>query len=81
MFSWKEFEKSKKILSHVGGHRYKEEWGQHHLKIRPNELLDWFEFLKEDLGFFTLTEIAGLDRGEIKPKFEIVYHLLNICTF
>ncbi len=80
MFSWKEFEKSKKILSHVGGHRYKEEWGQHHLKIRPNELLDWFEFLKEDLGFFTLTEIAGLDRGEINPKFEVVYHLLNMGT-
>lgn len=78
MFSWKEFEKTKQILSHVGGSRYKEEWGQHHLKIRPNELLDWFEFVKEDLGFFTLTEIAGLDRNNVLPKFEIVYHLLNM---
>lgn len=78
MFSWKEFEKSKQILSHVGGNRYKEEWGQHHLKIRPNELLDWFEFVKEDLGFFTLADIAGLDRGTTTPKFEIVYHLLNM---
>lgn len=78
MFSWKEFEKTKNILSHFGGNNYKDEWGQHHLKIRPNELLDWFEFVKEDLGFFTLSEMAGLDRGDIYPKFEIVYHLLNM---
>lgn len=76
MFSWKEFEKTKAVLSHSGGKRYKDEWGQHHIFIRPLELLDWMEFLKEDMGFFTLNEIAGQDTGD--NSFEIVYHLLNM---
>lgn len=76
MFSWKEFEKTKAILSHSSGERYKDEWGQHHVSVRPNELLDWMEFVREDLDFFTLSEIAGYDLGE--NSFEIVYHLLNM---
>jgi NADH-quinone oxidoreductase subunit C/D len=78
MFNWKEFEKTKKILSHVGSNRYKDEWGQHHLYVRPNELLDWMEFLKEDLGFFTLSEIVANDRGD--NTFEIVYSFLNMSS-
>lgn len=76
MFSWKEFEKNKEVLSHMGGQRYKDEWGQHHLTVSLNELLDWVEFLKEDLGYFTLTEIAAgsLEDGRI----ELIYHLLNM---
>ncbi len=80
MFKWKEFEKSKDILSHVGGKRYKAEWGQHHLYVRPNELLDWMEFLKEDLGFFLMTDMAALDTAGGKFDFEIVYNLLNMGT-
>jgi NADH-quinone oxidoreductase subunit C/D len=76
MFSWKEFEKTKEILSHVGGRRYKDEWVQHHLTIRPNELLDWMEFLKEDLGFFTMSEMVAHEKED--DQFEIVYHLLNM---
>ncbi len=71
MFSWKEFEKLKQILSHMGGSRYRDDWGQHHLTIRPIDLLDWIKFLKEDLGFFTMTDIAS--RAD-----EVVYHLLNM---
>jgi NADH-quinone oxidoreductase subunit C/D len=78
MFNWKEFEKSKDILSHVGGKRYKAEWGQHHLYVRPNELLDWIEFLKEDLGFFSMSEMAAMDTAGDKYDFEIVYNLLNM---
>lgn len=78
MFSWKEFEKTKAILSHVAGGTYKDEWGQHHINVRPNQFLDWIEFIKEDLGFFTLGEIAGVD---LQGKgFELVYHLLNMET-
>lgn len=76
MFSWKEFEKTKAVLSHAGGKRYRDEWGQHHIKVRPNEFSDWVEFVKEDLGFFTLSEIAAIDLGN--DSFEIVYHLLNM---
>ena len=76
MFKWKDFEKNKHILSHLGGRNYSSELGQHHLRIRPDEILDWMEFLKQDLDFFTLTEIAGFDRGN--SQFEIIYHLLNM---
>jgi NADH-quinone oxidoreductase subunit C/D len=75
MFDWKEFEKIKKILSHVGGIHYMDKLGQHHLKVRPDELLDWIEFIKEDLGFLTLSEIAGFERSS---ECEVIYHLLNM---
>lgn len=75
MFNWKEFEKSQSILSHVGGDRYHADWGQHHLRVRPNELQDWMEFLKEDLGFLTLADIACTEQNE---RLEVVYHLLNM---
>lgn len=78
MFNWKEFEKSRDILSHVGGKRYRPEWGQHHLYVRPNELLDWMEFLKEDLGFFSMSEMAAVDTSGGKYDVEIVYNLLNM---
>ena len=81
MFSWKEFEKLKQVLSQAGGDRYKAEGGQHHLSIRPTEILDWVEFLKEDLGYLTMVEIAGEDLGlAAQPRFEIVYHVLNMGT-
>jgi NADH-quinone oxidoreductase subunit C/D len=78
MFNWKEFEKSKNILSHVGGNCYKAELGQHHLYVRPNVLLDWIEFIKDDLGFFSMSEIVAFDRSGEKYDFEIVYNLLNM---
>lgn len=78
MFSWKEFEKSKAILSHLGGNRYREEWGQHHIFIRPTELMDWMEFLREDLGFFTLVDLVAIETSA--KAHELVYHLLNMGT-
>lgn len=78
MFSWKEFEKSRNIFSHMSGLRYRDENGQHHLWVKPYTLLDWVEFLKDDLGFFTLIDIAAHDEGS--DVFEIVYHLLNMGT-
>lgn len=77
MFSLNEFEKTKQTLSHVGGSEYSAELGQHHLTIRPTTLLDWMEFLKDDLGFFSMTEIVAHDQSE-GHDFEIVYHLLNM---
>lgn len=76
MFNWKEFEKTKEILSHVGGKKYHDEWNQHHLVVRPNELLDWMEFLKEDLGFFTLAELTGIEKHQ--NEYELVYNLFNM---
>jgi NADH-quinone oxidoreductase subunit C/D len=78
MFSWKEFEKTKNILSRSGGTRYRDDWGQHHISIGPIDLMDWMELLKDDLGFFTLSEIVGIDHGN--HHFELVYHLLNMGT-
>src|SRR5690606_11491069 len=77
MFNWKEFENTKQILSHMGGTGYRDSWGLHNLNVRPIDLLDWIKFLKEDMGYLTLVDIAGLDCG---PGLEIVYHLLNMGT-
>lgn len=77
MFNWKEFEKTKQVLSHMGGSRYTESWGLHNLTVRPIDLLDWIKFLKEDMGYLTLVDVAGNDCG---PGIEIVYHLLNMGT-
>lgn len=81
MFSWKKFEKTKEILSHMGGKHYYDRWGQHHLELRPVHLLDWIKFLKEDLDYLNLTELAALDHGtEREFRFEVVYHLLSMGT-
>jgi len=77
MFNWKEFENTKQVLSHMGGTSYCDIWGIHNINVRPIYLLDWIKFLKEDMGYLTLVDIAGLDHG---PGLEIVYHLLNMGT-
>ncbi|WPU66192.1 NADH-quinone oxidoreductase subunit D-related protein [Peredibacter starrii] len=81
MFNWKEFEKTKQVLSHVGGRRYRDDWGQHHLTVRPTELIDWIELIKEDLNYLTLAEIAAVENNIDKEyRFELVYHFLNMGT-
>jgi NADH-quinone oxidoreductase subunit C/D len=76
MFNWKSFEKSKAVLSHLGGASYREWLGQHHLYIRPKDLLDWVELLRDDLGFITLSDIAAKKTSE--SSCELVYHFLNM---
>lgn len=81
MFNWKEFEKTKAILSHAGGRRYRDDWGQHHLTIRPTDLIDWVELIKDDLNYLTLAEMAAIEHGLDKEyRFEVVYHFLNMGT-
>lgn len=76
MFNWNEFEKIGNILSHMAGEAYGGALGQHHLEVRPIDLLDWVNFLKDDLDFLSLQEVAGLERSD--GKIELVYHLLNM---
>jgi NADH-quinone oxidoreductase subunit C/D len=79
MFSWKEFEKTKKIL--LQDSSYQESSGQHHITVRPVNLLRWVELAGEDLGFLTLVEIAGVDLLEDKNslyRFRLTYHFLNM---
>lgn len=81
MFSWKEFQKTKVVLSQDSS--YQDLVGQHHVTIRPVNLIKWIELAKEDLGFLTLVEIAGVDlKGVYKNEysFELTYHLLNMGT-
>ncbi len=81
MFNWKDFEKNKLILSQ--DESYVDQAGQHHVFVRPINLLRWIEMSREDLGFLTLVEIAGADYlgdSEKKFRFELVYHLLNMGT-
>ena len=79
MFSWKEFQKTKVILSQDSS--YQDLAGQHHVTIRPVNLIRWIELAKEDLGFLTLVELAGVDVRTIdnyQYQFELTYHLLNM---
>lgn len=81
MFSWKSFEKNKVIFSQAAS--YRDLAGQHHVTIRPVELSRWIELASEDLGFFTLVDIAGADLGDLENsqyRFELTYHLLSMGT-
>ena len=79
MFSWKQFEESKVILSQASS--YQSSAGQHDIKIRPVDLLKWISLLKEDLGFLTLVDISAIDNSEdpnSNHQFEIIYVLFNM---
>lgn len=81
MFNWEEFQKTKSIFSQHKS--YQDLIGQHHVTIRPVDLLRWVELANEDLGFFTLVDIAGVDLKNVYNnmyQFELTYHLLNMGT-
>lgn len=84
MFNWKEFDKAKHIFGQVGEAFYKDFQGQHHVTIRPKDLLRWMEFVREDLGYLTLVDVVGVDLSYfMRPhahRFELIYHLLNMGT-
>lgn len=81
MFSWKEFERAKSILSEAGRGHYHEALGQHHVTVRPKDLLRWMEFISDDLGYVVLLDMTCSDLGEDQThRFELVYHLLNMGT-
>ncbi len=79
MFNWKEFEKTKVILSQSSS--YYDFGSQHNVIIRPIDLVRWIEMIREDLGFLTLVEISGADiRGifDNDYDFNLTYHFLNM---
>ncbi|HXH30451.1 MAG TPA: NADH-quinone oxidoreductase subunit C [Bacteriovoracaceae bacterium] len=80
MFNWKDFERTKQVLSHVGRESYQDHRGQHHIFSRPVNLLDWASLFKEDMGYLTLIDVVGMDHGADSgaQRFEIIYHLLNM---
>jgi NADH-quinone oxidoreductase subunit C/D len=81
MFNWKAFEKTKVVLSQDNS--YQDLVGQHHITIRPVNLVRWIELACDDLGFFTLVDIAGVDLREVEGsqyQYELTYHLLNMGT-
>lgn len=82
MFNWKDFERVQNIFGQVGAEHYRMEWGQHHVDLRPKDLVRWLEMLKDDLGYLTLVDMAGVDRLNLDHKtgcrFELVYHFLNM---
>ena len=84
MFNWKDFEKTKNVLSAVGDQFYRVENGQHHVDVRPKDLIRWIEMIRDDLGYLTLVDLVGVDRSEMPSefpyRFELVYHFLNMGT-
>lgn len=81
MFSWKEFDRARNVLSEAGRAHYHEALGQHHVSVRPKDLLRWMEFVSDDLGYLVLLDLTCADHGAVSGhRFELVYHLLNMGT-
>lgn len=78
MFDWKRFEEHRSIFSQVGSGSYYELLGQHHVHLRPRDLLRWIEVAKEDLDYISLIDLAGVDRQNGTYHFELVYVLFNM---
>lgn len=79
MFSWQEFHRTKNVLSEAGSGSYQESHGQHHLYLRPKDLLRWVEFLCDDLGYLSLLDLTCVDHGTTaSERFELIYHLQNM---
>lgn len=82
MFNWKDFEKVKSILSEAGAGQYSDLLGQHHVYLRPKDLLRWIEICRDDLGFLVLIDIVSKDLQSQNgsPRFEVIYLLQNMGT-
>lgn len=80
MFSASEFARTGNILRQGGELQLDEHSGQFHLSIRPTELLNWVEFLLEDLNFFILSDIVVVDHlhKNSRWRFEINYQFHNM---
>jgi len=48
-------------------------------RVKPEELRARLEALRAD-GFCMLLDVGGVDYLERKPRFDVVYHLLNVTT-
>lgn len=76
MIDLTEIKKNRDILSNSAEDNYQYYLGIHHIRLKPSELIDWVEFLKDDLGFFSLIDVVT--RSISESQFEIVYHLFNM---
>jgi NADH-quinone oxidoreductase subunit C/D len=81
VFNWKNFEASREIFSQVGPARYRDDGFQHHVHLRPQELLRWMDLIKDDLGFLTLVDVYGADHlntPDAQARFEVSYQFYNL---
>jgi NADH-quinone oxidoreductase subunit C/D len=79
MFNLSGFSQTKNIFKESGA-GYWDSLGQHHVEIRPKELLRWMELCRDDLGYLTLVDITGFDHGILHAgfRFEMVYQLMSM---
>ncbi len=81
MFNVKDLKEHHSIFSEVGP-SYQQILGQHHIDLRPKDLLRWIQFVKNDLGYLTLVDMACLDRkrntDQKHYEFELSYLLFNM---
>ncbi len=57
-----------------------EKLGMRTLIIEGDRVFDIVKLLKEDQGYDFLTDITAVDYHPRKPRYEIVYHLMNMET-
>ncbi len=48
------------------------------VEIKPEAVLDFLKFLRDDLAFTVLIDLCGVDYPDRAERFEVVYHLLSM---
>jgi NADH-quinone oxidoreductase subunit C len=61
-------------------HDWHSNFGNRTLIIDGAHLLEIAQLLKEDLGYNFLVDLTCVDYLPRKPRFEVVYHLMNVET-
>jgi NADH-quinone oxidoreductase subunit C len=61
----------------AGGKFDRNEWT---IDVDPAKIARACEFLRVDRGYAMLTDITATDSYPLEPRFQIVYHLLNVDT-
>jgi NADH-quinone oxidoreductase subunit C len=61
-------------------HDWHNQFNNRTLIIEGDRLLDIARQLKDELGYNFLVDLTGVDYMPRKPRFEVVYHLMNFET-
>ncbi len=77
-------EKLQKITAHIQSERGEDviaseiQFEELTIEIKPEAVLDFLKFLRDDMAFTILVDLCGVDYPERVERFDVVYHLLSM---
>jgi NADH:ubiquinone oxidoreductase subunit D len=74
-FTWEQYKDLSQVLTIVDSKGYSFHKDQHWIRIRPTQFNQWVKFLHQELNFFQLIELHGVEN---ENHIEVFYHLQNI---